>query len=62
LGEDGLKLMTPVQQHTWNWKLAWGFHWSQNGCLKEEAQSYKMQQPSHNQRHHTYSIDSNEDT
>ena len=38
---------------SWKWKLDKGFHWGYNDCLKKEAQSYKMQRPSHNQPHRT---------
>jgi hypothetical protein len=31
-----------------NWRVAQRFHLSYNDCLKEEAQSYKMQRLSHN--------------
>ena len=45
------------------------YHWNffidiilPNDCLKEEATSYKMQRPSHNQPYRTYSEDSSKDT
>ena len=37
------------------------FHSSCSDCLKEEAKSYKMQRPSHNQPHRTHSKDGSED-
>jgi len=39
-----------------------GLHGSYNDFLKEEAISYKMQRPSHNQPYRTYSKDSSKDT
>jgi hypothetical protein len=50
LGEDGLNLMTTDQQRICNWEVAQRFYRSYNDCLKEEAQSYKVQ------HHRTVSI------
>ena len=32
---------TTEQQHIWNWRVAPGFQWSYNDCLKEEAKAMK---------------------
>jgi hypothetical protein len=61
LGEDGLKLMAKLINNIRNWRVAQGFHLRYNDCL-QEAKSYKMQQPSHNQPHHTCSKDSSNDS
>jgi len=57
-----------VSEQWYNWSTrhiklesGWRFHWSCNDRLKE-AKSYKMQWPSHNQSHRTYTKDSSEDT
>jgi hypothetical protein len=49
LGEEGLKIMTTVEYHICNWRVAQGFQESYNDCLKE-AKSYKMQRTSHIQQ------------
>ena len=62
LGKDGLKIMKKLINtiyETGEWSKD---HGSYNGCLKEEATSYKMQRPSHNQPYRTYSEDSSKDT
>ena len=53
---------TTDQQHIWNWRVALEFHSSYNDCLKEEANSYKMQWSLHNQPHRIYNKDSDMDT
>jgi hypothetical protein len=53
LGEDGLKPMTQLINSIYcicNWRVAQRFNWSYNDCLEVEAQSYKMQWPSHLQQ------------
>ena len=47
LAEDDIRIVTTDQQHIWNWKVAKGFQWHYNDCLKEEEKSYKMQWPAY---------------
>jgi len=46
---DGLRIMTQLISNIWNWRGAQRLYQSYDSCLKEEAKSYKMQQPSHSQ-------------
>jgi hypothetical protein len=61
LGEGGLKIIK--NSSTPYMKLESGPKSSQklNDCLKEEATSYKMRRPSHNQPYRTQSKDSSKD-
>jgi hypothetical protein len=61
--EGGLKIMKKLINSIYEtWRVAQGLHGSYNDCLKEEATSYKMPRPSHNQPYRTYSEDSSKDT
>ena len=61
-GEGGLKIMTKLINTIYETGVARGLHGSYNDCLEEEATSYKMQRPSHNQPYRTYIEDSSKDT
>jgi len=56
-GEGGLKIMTKLMNTIYETG-----EWPKDFNLKEEATSYKMQRPSHNQPYRTYSEDSSKDT
>jgi len=61
LGDGSLKIMTKLINTIYmNWRVAQGLH-IRYDCLKEEAASYKMQRPSHNQPYCTYNTDSSKD-
>jgi hypothetical protein len=63
MGEGGLKLMTKLINtiyETGKWPK--DFTEVPMIALKEEATSYKMQRPSHNQLYRTYSEDNSKDT
>ena len=62
LGEGGLKIMMKLINTIYKTGVAQGFHACYNDYLKEEATSYKMQRPSHDQPYRTYSEDSSKDT
>jgi hypothetical protein len=62
LGENGLKLMMQLINSIYVTEVAQRFHLDHNDFLKEEAQSYKMQQPLDDRSRRTYSKDGGENT